>query len=797
MKEILITSSVLIAAVLLARWLFRGKVSQKLIYAAWLLVALRLLIPVHFGQSSYSVTSLTQQLEAQSKPVQQFQQAMDEPIVGPSRTELYQQLLDDYIKQHSAEGQPSLVTPEIRQQLNEQVDDTITVPSLSDILIAVWIIGMCGMGAWFVAANAIFLRRARKDSSPIPCDEATVPVRISNNVPTPCLVGFFRPVIYLTPGSTADEQTQSHVLAHELTHLRHWDHIWALVRCLCLCIYWFNPLVWLAAGLSRRDCELACDEGALKRLGDEQRIAYGKTLLTIVTQSMSPVHLLETPTAMNETKKQLKERVCFITTGCAFLGSKPTKPNMPPVSIADPTISTNLTEPSTSTVPNEPLDPIEPEEKLTYEEQILQTTALAKQYFGISRLQFLYTANQIITDYLMSGSLDSSTKQAAQQSILWDAGAIADRALYLDGEKLMLRFQYVLLADKNDPLYGTFRIPIDRAYQLPDDLEAQSYLWLLKMADHVDGFTADKYSILLLETAFADPDLFLQYMAEFDIGEIAQRRNMMYYAIASQEEADLFSGLLAALSRRTDLNQREQKALQILAEVPEEFPFEITVTPTPNATGKGPNAVSGSDPQLPGGLVTTPPQNTVHHTHSYTLSTIKPTCTVKGYDYHLCQCGAYYCDNFKSAVGHQYEVSYVAEMKRATYDEEGYVTMECWPCGDRYFSPLTAGKDYDFDAIIAECSAYAESLGFTVIPATDWDRTAVDTRTASYYDWMLYTSRKDGPVVLTESTKQMIDYLNKSVYNKESPCVLCIEVWYSVSYMDGETYKILIQLDRA
>lgn len=343
MKEILITSSILIVVIMLLRWLLRGKVSQRLIYAAWLLVALRLLIPVQFGQSNFSVTSLTQQLESQSKSVQQLQQAMDEPVVGPSRTELYQQLLDDYIKQHSAEGQPSLVTPEIRQQLNEQVDDTITIPSLSDILIAVWIIGMCGMGAWFVAANAIFLRRARKDSSPIPCDEATVPVRISDNVPTPCLVGFFRPVIYLTPGSTADEQTQSHVLAHELTHLRHLDHIWALVRCLCLCIYWFNPLVWLAAGLSRRDCELACDEGALKRLGDEQRIAYGKTLLTIVTQSISPVHLLETPTAMNENKKQLKERVHFIakkrknwliaaiclvliaaiTTGCAFLGSKP------------------------------------------------------------------------------------------------------------------------------------------------------------------------------------------------------------------------------------------------------------------------------------------------------------------------------------------------------------------------------------------------------------------------------------------------------------------------------------------
>ena len=35
MKEVLITSSILIAVIMLLRWLLRGKVSQRLIYAAW------------------------------------------------------------------------------------------------------------------------------------------------------------------------------------------------------------------------------------------------------------------------------------------------------------------------------------------------------------------------------------------------------------------------------------------------------------------------------------------------------------------------------------------------------------------------------------------------------------------------------------------------------------------------------------------------------------------------------------------------------------------------------------------
>ena len=46
MKEILLTSSVLILALLLLRLLFRKTISRRVQYALWGLVALRLLVPV-------------------------------------------------------------------------------------------------------------------------------------------------------------------------------------------------------------------------------------------------------------------------------------------------------------------------------------------------------------------------------------------------------------------------------------------------------------------------------------------------------------------------------------------------------------------------------------------------------------------------------------------------------------------------------------------------------------------------------------------------------------------------------
>ena len=353
MKEILITSSVLIAVIMLLRRLFRKRVSQRLIYAAWLLVALRLLIPFQFGRSQFSIVTAVEKAEANSAPIQQVQQALDKPVAGPSREELYDRLLNEYLQENQAPETPDApqvpetpempqppvtVTPEVEQSIQTQVEKQISSPSVLDILATLWILGICSMGIWFITANLLFMARARRGS--IPFEDQKYRIRVSSNISTPCIVGLFRPVIYLTPECAEQEDTRTHVLTHEKAHLRHGDHIWALVRCLCLCIYWFNPLVWVAAAQSRRDCELACDESALKELGDAQRIAYGKTLLDIVSQSVSPSHLIHTATAMNESKKQLAERVNFIVkkprnlliagisllltaaivTGCAFAG---------------------------------------------------------------------------------------------------------------------------------------------------------------------------------------------------------------------------------------------------------------------------------------------------------------------------------------------------------------------------------------------------------------------------------------------------------------------------------------------
>ncbi|BAL00714.1 hypothetical protein OBV_35150 [Oscillibacter valericigenes Sjm18-20] len=65
-----------------------------------------------------------------------------------------------------------------------------------------------------------------------------------------------------------------------------------------------------AAIISKTDCELACDESVLKRLGPEERIPYGRTLLSLVRTR--PGNPLLSATTMTAGRRQLKDRITRI-----------------------------------------------------------------------------------------------------------------------------------------------------------------------------------------------------------------------------------------------------------------------------------------------------------------------------------------------------------------------------------------------------------------------------------------------------------------------------------------------------
>lgn len=338
MLEWIASSCALILAVLLLRRLLRGRIGPGLQYALWLLVLARLLLPVSFGAARVSVQNLVRDADerAASRVVTYVNQTAPDPV--PSEPAPAQ----------SATAQPQYTQSAAAPQSQPEapLTETARPVMLSDILRCAWYAGMSAMALWLIATNLAFRARLAKRARRIEYPGCKLPLYITEAVETPCLFGVLRPAIYITPEAASEPETLAHSVEHELTHYRHGDHIWALLRCLCLVLHWYDPLVWLAAALSRRDAELACDEATIRRLGEAERAAYGRTLIRISCERRPT--LLRTATTMNCGKRGLRERIALIAkrpktaayalvililaavavTGCTFTGAQAGEPDL-------------------------------------------------------------------------------------------------------------------------------------------------------------------------------------------------------------------------------------------------------------------------------------------------------------------------------------------------------------------------------------------------------------------------------------------------------------------------------------
>ncbi len=308
MKEILLTSSVLILALLALRRLFRRTISRRMQYTLWALVLVRLLVPLNVGTLAHNVLSA-------AEPVQTaVEKRLETPVLymqdGTERHPA--QLLSGEESQGDPQSPPSDAAQSAPADEYSIATPTYRAVALSEALTYVWYAGMLIVGAWFLFTNLRFARALRKARTPYSVEGCRYPVYLVSALPSPCLFGVLRPAIYLNNAAAASPELLRFVLAHEQTHARHLDPLWSLLRGLCLTVYWFDPLVWLAAVLSREDGELACDEGTLRALGADERTAYGKALLSLVPVCTKPQNPLLGATTMTGGKKSLKERVTRI-----------------------------------------------------------------------------------------------------------------------------------------------------------------------------------------------------------------------------------------------------------------------------------------------------------------------------------------------------------------------------------------------------------------------------------------------------------------------------------------------------
>lgn len=296
MIEILISSSLLILIIYGIRTFLKGKINLHLQYALWLLVVIRLFpLGLFMGAN-------VPKIESPISIMQSVNHLYTNLIKSDTNVTTPKEIIHN-------EKTDNAKSDEASTNETKSIDRNSTTANTS-ILIKIWYIGMAIITLWMLYVNIRFKRTIKKDRTLLTNITCKLPVYVSPGIHSPMLLmvnGKFG--IYVTQSCVDDETKMEHALTHELCHYKHLDYLWSFIRCIIIITYWFNPFVWLAAILSKRDCELSCDASALKILGDEQRFSYGRTILEFVAIHNNRSNILNIAIGMSESKVGMKERI--------------------------------------------------------------------------------------------------------------------------------------------------------------------------------------------------------------------------------------------------------------------------------------------------------------------------------------------------------------------------------------------------------------------------------------------------------------------------------------------------------
>ena len=317
--ELLITSSLLILAVLAARTLLAGRISRRMQYALWGLVLLRLLLPVSLPQSRASVLNAlpdTAQVSLMASAQPERGEALPAPVDTVMQNETDTAPETDLAQPAETGGTQAGLSGGGSDTAASGVQHPEWSLNPAVLLPLVWAAGVLLTGGALVWANLRFALRLRRSRRLLEIDPAATggrTVYLCEDLASPCLHGLLHPAIYLNPAALQSPDRLEFVLAHETTHYRHRDHIWGALRCLVLAAYWFDPLVWWAAAVSKRDCELACDEAVTLSMEEARRRDYGRCLVELIPRR-APGTALLAATSMSGTAHSMQQRLKAIVT---------------------------------------------------------------------------------------------------------------------------------------------------------------------------------------------------------------------------------------------------------------------------------------------------------------------------------------------------------------------------------------------------------------------------------------------------------------------------------------------------
>lgn len=296
-----IAASLLIILIFILRFIFKNKINTGLQYALWLIVVVRLIIPINFqwtleAKSSLPISNETKIFDSSKFQQNNFNQSYSK--------DLYQSFNSSIIQNRAS-------------TVNDRSSSYFL--SLSYILVIAWITGIVCMLLIFARRNICFHKEVKGSTIPYSFSDNsyndvmklvglkhTIPVYLSHSLTSPCIIGIFNPVIVLTESITHNTEATKFALMHEMIHYKQKDNFFRLLGNILCALYWFNPFVWLSVEAAKNDAELSCDSKVLQKISSKQYFNYCFTLISIADSSNRVI------TAMSTGGRKMKKRINMI-----------------------------------------------------------------------------------------------------------------------------------------------------------------------------------------------------------------------------------------------------------------------------------------------------------------------------------------------------------------------------------------------------------------------------------------------------------------------------------------------------
>lgn len=148
------------------------------------------------------------------------------------------------------------------------------------------------------------------------------PLLYTEKIDVALTYGIIHPKIVIPQGMSQLGVPNKYVICHECMHIKNHDNFWKFFSGIMVCVYWFNPLIWLVYFYFDKKIEFCCDENVLIFFEEEvnNRKQYAENLLFFAAIK-SRIILFQNLYAKTQVKERIVEIMKFKNSKKSFIST--------------------------------------------------------------------------------------------------------------------------------------------------------------------------------------------------------------------------------------------------------------------------------------------------------------------------------------------------------------------------------------------------------------------------------------------------------------------------------------------